>query len=129
MSIVGKETYLGGEGHGSVDTVLVGQRVFVDGLKFLGDGEEGERGDLVLAALFVALRGRRVLVLSTLRNRESRIDSESAAVDVADQPDDAVDGVDADDGGVCAVVCGAGHEILDGFEVFGGEGVGVDGRR
>lgn len=26
-------------------------------------------------------------------------------------------------------MCGAGHEILDGFEVFGREGVGVDGRR
>ena len=64
-----------------------------------------------------------------MRNRESRIDSEAAAVDVAHQPDDAVDGVDADDGGVYVVVCGAGHEITDGFEVFGREGVGVDGRR
>ena len=26
-------------------------------------------------------------------------------------------------------MCGAGHEITDGFEVFGREGVGVDGRR
>ena len=58
MSMVGKETHLGGEGHGSIDTVLVGQGVVVDGLKFFGDGEEGERGELVLAALFVALRGR-----------------------------------------------------------------------
>ena len=58
MSMVGKETHLGGEGHGSIDTVLVGQGVVVDGLKFVGDGEEGERGELVLAALFVALRGR-----------------------------------------------------------------------
>ena len=64
-----------------------------------------------------------------MRNRESRIDSEAAAVDVAHQPDDAVDGVDADDGGVYVVVCGADHEITDGFEVFGREGVGVDGRR
>ena len=58
MSIVSKDTHLGGEGHGSIDTVLAGQGVLVDGLKFVGDGEEGERGELVLAALFVALRGR-----------------------------------------------------------------------